>query len=123
MKSTEWMSDAVCATHPYGPDFWFPTVNGKAADRQARQAAQICASCPVQQECREYRAQFGYQFGVWGGRKAPAQYVPATVLPAEHGTEARYKQHLREGSDPCVRCRDAANLVRQLRKERRQRSA
>lgn len=122
MMDMEWMAEAVCATHPYGAEFWFP--NSKD-DRQAREAAQICQSCPVIVQCAEYRKRFGYAFGVWGGRTAPASSrgFCATKLPPPHGSPARYKQHLREKTAPCVSCRTAMNRVRQEREERRTRSA
>lgn len=125
MKDMEWMKDAFCATYP-DKNLWFPAVTGPAARRQARAAAELCRTqCPVMLQCRAYRDEFGYQFGVWGGRWGlEAKRVAASVIGPEHGSEAAYKTHLREGSEPCQRCRDGANLAKALREEkRRKRSA
>lgn len=40
-----------------------------------------------------------------------------------HGTDARYKQHRREGEEPCAACRVAASRERKRREENRRKNA
>lgn len=65
------------------PDTWFPEKGGSA-----RQAKQICASCPLRQPCLEYALANGEQFGIWGGsslreREAMPGFKPAPPAPRE----------------------------------------
>lgn len=38
---------------------------------------------------------------------------------APHGTEARYRRHLREGTPPCERCKEAGRVAQRERRHRR----
>ena len=113
------MGRAYCATQD--PETWFPSSAGPEGARQARFAAQLCQTfCPVIAECSEYRKQFGFQFGVWGGRQAPKQKAKVTDLLTEaHGTEGAYKRHYRRGEQPCQLCRDGHARARWEREEKR----
>lgn len=55
-----WRARALCRD---GADaaLWFDK-------RRARQAAAICARCPVRRLCGDYATATGQQFGMWGGR-------------------------------------------------------
>lgn len=122
MRDSEWMGLALC--REVDPELFFPDRHGRPDKKAAAAAISICGRCPVIAECGAYRLEVGAEWGVWAGVKLPKpRHIRLTVLEAPHGTERRYKAHLREGTEPCVRCREAANLVRQERKERRQRSA
>ena len=97
MTVAAWMVRALCVGAD--PEIWFD-------GRRTQEAQRICAACPVMDTCRsvganEYR-------GTWGGvvRKA-ASAGPSTTAPYigyEHGTDAGYSHHLREGTTPCTRC-------------------
>lgn len=56
---TAWMSWALCAETD--PELFFPEKGGSP-----RRAKEICAGCPVRQECLEYALKNG-ETGVWGG--------------------------------------------------------
>lgn len=66
MSRYDWMADAACAQ--VDPELWFPE-----AGQNYRDAKQICASCPVQQQCtnQAQRLEGGvahpYRHGAWGG--------------------------------------------------------
>lgn len=59
-----WQAEALCAqTDPEG---FFPEIGGSA-----RPAKQVCAKCPVRQECLDYALKNDERFGVWGGLTGP----------------------------------------------------
>jgi WhiB family transcriptional regulator, redox-sensing transcriptional regulator len=55
-----WAHFAACAGTD--PDLFF-TDRGESV----REAKEVCRSCPVVTDCREYALQAGEKFGVWGG--------------------------------------------------------
>lgn len=55
--------------HP--EDVFFPE---KGQGNYGRLARQVCASCPVKQECLEYAIESGEQYGIWGGMNAKERY-------------------------------------------------
>lgn len=54
-----WSKFAICAGED--PDTFFP-AHGDTGVR----ARQICANCPVSEDCREYAIEAD-EFGIWGG--------------------------------------------------------
>jgi len=56
----EWVSDALCAQTD--PEVFYPEVGGSV-----RPAKNVCATCPVLAECRDYALTTGEPDGVWGG--------------------------------------------------------
>lgn len=63
----EWQFNGACRTadpllffHPDGE-------RGGARRRREQRAKQVCASCPVINECREYALNTAEAYGVWGG--------------------------------------------------------
>lgn len=56
----QWQDDAACLE--IGPEMFFPDQSDAA---MARKALEVCATCPVIQQCRKLGAE--YEFGVWGG--------------------------------------------------------
>ena len=54
-----WSNLAICAGED--PDIFFP--GGGAPGTRARQ---ICASCPVREDCLDYAIQAD-EYGIWGG--------------------------------------------------------
>jgi WhiB family redox-sensing transcriptional regulator len=51
---------AACATVD-------PAVFFEGTDDSGTEAKQVCARCPVRDECRDYALAAGEEFGVWGG--------------------------------------------------------
>lgn len=58
----EWMDDGACRGSD--PDVFFPPKGHAGAAGEARQ---ICATCKVIDECRDYALEHGLKYGVWGG--------------------------------------------------------
>lgn len=54
------MTRAACVGHD--PKLWFPNKGV-----HSRLAHEICNSCPVQVDCREYALASGIRHGIWGG--------------------------------------------------------
>lgn len=103
----EFPSDAAC--RGYDPDIWFPTRGG-----DVRPARDICAICPVIEECLTFALENSVRFGIWGGlsvlerrtvRKARGLRKPGGVPVLTHGTPAAYRRHLREETIVCEPCR------------------
>ena len=61
--SPEWRDRAVCRTI-MDLDVFFPPQGGNAAVNAAKE---ICKTCPVIVECREYAMRNDIKHGVWGG--------------------------------------------------------
>lgn len=61
----EWRAQAACRGMP--TDLFFPK---KGENREQVSAKQICASCPVRQECYDYAIEVAQEvelIGTWGG--------------------------------------------------------
>ena len=59
MTGTEWMADAACQ---HRPDLdWFDIDCNLAA------CLQVCATCPVGDECLDYAVKHEIRDGLWGG--------------------------------------------------------
>jgi WhiB family redox-sensing transcriptional regulator len=58
---TTWMDRAACAGHPQRV-FFPPGARGSS-----RAAKQICANCPVRDNCLNYAITTSCDYGVWGG--------------------------------------------------------
>lgn len=56
----EWQDDALCAQ--VGTEMFFPEKDGSTKD-----AKQICAQCPVREQCLAYAIENNERFGIWGG--------------------------------------------------------
>ncbi|MEV4093836.1 WhiB family transcriptional regulator [Streptosporangium saharense] len=66
-----WRDRAACRSAD-DPEIFFPKVSAmrgaRGAETRAYAAAQqVCARCPVQQECRAYALDRDEQYGMWGG--------------------------------------------------------
>lgn len=63
--TTGWVTEAAC--REVGTEMFFPDEGGSPQSGGAtyRQAAQVCAHCPVWRECRLMGLAEGY--GLWGG--------------------------------------------------------
>lgn len=60
-----WHQQAACLSAD--PELFFPNGLTGMHARQAKQAKQICGSCPVREECLEFALASRQDFGVWGG--------------------------------------------------------
>jgi WhiB family redox-sensing transcriptional regulator len=58
--ATEWMTWALCSE--VDPEAFFPEKGGSP-----KRAKQVCAGCPVREECLSYALDNGIDWGVWGG--------------------------------------------------------
>ncbi len=63
-----WQERAACR----GPNqaiFFPPAQMERRSEKRQRErrAKEICASCPVQADCRSYSIQIREQHGIWGG--------------------------------------------------------
>ena len=106
MRNMDWMDDMACKD--VDPDVFFPTDVGMAGQWAVANARMICETCPVQIECAEHKKQTGATQGVWAGKASGSKNVgrssggPQGVAP--HGTDRRYRQHQRDGEQPCAAC-------------------
>jgi WhiB family redox-sensing transcriptional regulator len=49
------------------PDLFFPARASSPTEAQLQSAKDICALCPVREECLQYALSNDEQFGIWGG--------------------------------------------------------
>ncbi len=60
-----WRAKAICLDED--PELFFPIgTTGPALD-QIKQAKEVCARCPVRQECLEWALDNHQSAGIWGG--------------------------------------------------------
>lgn len=59
---TDWQDHAACLYED--PDLFFPI----GTTGQTEVAQQVCAACPVQDECLTLALTAGMDHGIWGGR-------------------------------------------------------
>lgn len=105
-----WMDSAACRPgNGHDPNLWFD-------GRYRHRAQQICSQCPVQGPCRQLGRDIDAYRGVWGGEvhhlKSVGHSPTQPYIGYEHGTNAGYSMHMRDGSAPCTRCRTAHNYTR-----------
>jgi len=55
----EWTGRALCTRA--NPEIFFPPKGNPGTE-----AKQICASCPVREECLAYAIEADEEFGIWG---------------------------------------------------------
>ena len=79
-KDREWVESALCKG--MGADFFFPPKG--VPHSHIKKLKELCASCPVQQECRDYGEYESH--GVWGG--VPARERQKARSQRSHHVEA-----------------------------------
>jgi WhiB family transcriptional regulator, redox-sensing transcriptional regulator len=117
MTDLDWRQLAACRRHPaLHPDAWFPDPSD-IATRAA--AVRVCRTqCPVQQHCAQEALRIKPGWGIWGGMtqkqistllgvQANRRRWSPNALPAQCGTPAAYKRHLRDGETACDACLQA----------------
>ena len=70
-----WQEDASCRS--VDPELFFHGDMERGLDKQEKlkQAKQICSTCPVIQECRDFAINTRQDFGIWGGLDENEIYV------------------------------------------------
>ena len=125
--NNDWIKQAAC--RGLDPNFFVPERYEHAAIRDAKT---ICATCPVQNQCKEEGLRLHRITdldGIWGGltkierlrilrkedlprrRHSPMRdirFQPENLKPC--GTTAAYARHLRHNEPPCEQCRQAHSL-------------
>jgi len=61
-RTPEWMADAAC--RGASPKGFHP---GPHSAREQAEAKEICAGCPVREECLDYALSRPEPYGIWGG--------------------------------------------------------
>lgn len=81
-----WMKQAACTGPDMDAETWFPVVHTPGWQEQLTRAKEICARCPVRQECLEYALDTGQRAGVWGGlsEKERQELRDGPALPGSH---------------------------------------
>jgi len=60
-----WRDKSACLT--VDPELYFPDCNTGPALDQIDKAKQVCAQCPVVENCLQYAIESNQDSGVWGG--------------------------------------------------------
>jgi len=63
----DWQLEAACRGMDSEVFFHPDGQRGAARAERERRAKEICASCPVMQQCREHSLKVREPYGVWGG--------------------------------------------------------
>lgn len=103
-RDTSWLNHAECVG--VDPELFFDPA-------RYDQALQVCAGCPVKQQCREYGKGMGG--GVWGGKVHAHKVTGGLRVLQPCGTEAAYRRHHRAGEQPCQACQEANAAYRGYR--------
>lgn len=61
----DWRHHAACRDED--PELFFPVSDKGPGARQATQAKDVCARCPVRAECLNYALDNGLDYGIFGG--------------------------------------------------------
>jgi WhiB family redox-sensing transcriptional regulator len=61
----DWRDKSACLT--VDPELFFPVGNTGPALDQIEKAKQVCAQCPVIENCLQYAMETNQDSGVWGG--------------------------------------------------------
>ncbi len=83
----EWMPRAACKglTHLFFPT---PAERPQARERREATAREVCGSCAVRAECREF-ARDEHEYGFWGGESEDERHAAGFRLIAPIGVRAR----------------------------------
>jgi WhiB family redox-sensing transcriptional regulator len=79
----DWVERGSC--RQTDPELFFPT---RSATHFAREAKQVCHSCPVTAECLEHALSTREEFGVWGGLSARERRALMKRNARQEGTPA-----------------------------------
>jgi len=85
-----WRAAGACLSAD--PDLFFPIASGPAAMKQITKAQQICARCPVRQECLEWAMRTPETHGIWGGTTPEERMRVRRARTAQRRVAARAAQ-------------------------------
>lgn len=73
--TADWPQFAACKDKP--PKWWFP--DDSRTPMNAMKAKEVCAGCPVREECLQFAITTHQEYGIWGGmerreRKSQRKY-------------------------------------------------
>ncbi len=77
----EWQYEGACVGMESSAFFSPDAERGQAKLLREERAKQVCAGCPVKQQCREHALSVREPYGVWGGmtrEEREATYAPLT---------------------------------------------
>jgi WhiB family transcriptional regulator, redox-sensing transcriptional regulator len=123
LRANEWRAFALCAD--VDPEIFFPAGDPGRYDPRSARALDICADCPVIDQCRTWALDSGLEHGIAGGMTAPERrYVLGrradmrAALDVEEGAEPAPRadapgpdQPLRPARGATVRARGIAMLI------------
>ena len=70
LESYEWQFDGACRTVDSEVFFSPESERGLRRTEREDRAKQVCAGCPVVEQCRAFALQTREAYGVWGGMSA-----------------------------------------------------
>jgi WhiB family transcriptional regulator, redox-sensing transcriptional regulator len=81
-----WMNKGACRgmTHLFFPS---SAERPQARERREAEAREVCASCPVQNTCRQF-ARENHEYGLWGGESEDERHDAGFRLIAPIGIRA-----------------------------------
>lgn len=87
LTDDRWMNDAACRglTHLFFPP---PAERPQARERREATARQVCESCQVNGNCRQF-ARANHEYGLWGGESEDERHAAGFRLIAPIGVRAR----------------------------------
>jgi WhiB family redox-sensing transcriptional regulator len=68
LEQWEWQLSAACRGIDSDVFFHLSGVRGAARSRREKAAKEICATCPVIQDCLAWALRVREPYGVWGGK-------------------------------------------------------
>ena len=110
----DWRDDAACKDSPT-PDLWHPVGADATMTREKRAqialAKEVCAGCPVIQQCGALAIADAALTGVWGGMTdgERSRLRSGNLRPC--GTDAAYRRHRKRGEAACDPCKAAHNAA------------
>jgi WhiB family redox-sensing transcriptional regulator len=121
----DWRHWAACQDE--NPEWWFPTAAAHTYiyKREVKRAKDICASCPIIDDCLREAVREGHVHGVWGGtseelrkwlrKPRPGEKVRLPPQRPQCGSEAGAAAHRRRKEPLCDHCRREAAWARARR--------
>lgn len=131
MNRIDWIEQSSCRAYEITAtdDPWHAEGSSRAERAKQRIALDICARCPVKDQCLTDALGDELQYGIRGGLTAPERTrlkngaAPTRTL-SPCGTRSAYQRHLRNGETLDQACIDAeSNYQVGLREQRRARKA
>lgn len=67
VENWEWQLEAACRGLDLNAFFHPPGERSRRRERRIREAKQVCAGCPVVQQCLQHALGAQEPYGIWGG--------------------------------------------------------